>query len=66
MTNLHDIESAISKLNREQLAQFRSWYLEFDGDSWDQDIALDAASGKLDTLAREALQSHQRGETRPL
>jgi hypothetical protein len=60
------IETAISQLPPAELAQFRSWFAEFDSINWDRQIESDAASGKLDALASEALAEYHSGKAREL
>ena len=63
---LKEIEQKISQLPPEELAEFRKWFLRFDSDRWDEQIEKDAASGKLDSLAQEALREFRSGQTNPL
>ncbi len=63
---VEDIEKAIAKLPADQLARFRVWFEEFDAARFDQQIARDAASGKLNRLAEEALEDLQKGRARKL
>ena len=55
MENVKSIESAVESLPPSELAEFRRWFAEFDGASWDRQVEQDAASGRLDALAAEAL-----------
>jgi len=55
MSTVTEIEAAVKRLSREELARFRSWFHEFDADVWDRQFEEDARSGKLDSLAEEAL-----------
>jgi len=55
MGNVKSIENAVESLPPMELAEFRRWFAEFDGNAWDRQIEQDAASGKLDQLAAEAL-----------
>jgi hypothetical protein len=57
MSTVQEIERAIEKLSEEDLAEVRAWI-------WDRDIARDAAAGRLDDLAEEALREHRDGKTR--
>ncbi|MGH2506729.1 MAG: hypothetical protein ACRESX_06215 [Gammaproteobacteria bacterium] len=66
MSKVEQIEHQVSKLSPQELTHFRAWYLAFDADEWDSQMAQDAASGKLDKLAEKALQAHAAGKTRPL
>jgi succinate dehydrogenase flavin-adding protein (antitoxin of CptAB toxin-antitoxin module) len=53
------VENAIKQLSAEELIKFRQWYAEFDADLWDAQIEADAAAGKLDALAEEALADYR-------
>jgi hypothetical protein len=66
MGNLKSIEKAVEMLPPSDLAEFRRWFAEFDATAWDRQIDQDAASGKLDTLASEALADFQSGSARGL
>ena len=55
MSTVKEIESAVSKLSRDELHSFRSWFQEFDAEAWDKQFAADVHAGRLDTLADEAL-----------
>ena len=54
MTNIEQIESAISKLSREDMARLRAWFDELEEQRFDEALERDAKSGKLDKLAAEA------------
>jgi hypothetical protein len=55
VTTVKDIEKAVERLSPQKLAEFRAWYAKFDGACWDAQIKADAAAGRLDALADEAL-----------
>jgi hypothetical protein len=63
MGTVEKIEQAVSVLSKEDLAEFRAWFVAFDEATWDQKIERDAAAGKLDSLAERALQDHQAGRS---
>jgi hypothetical protein len=52
MSNLQEIETAISKLSTDELATFRAWFAEFDAEIWDRQFEEDVAAGRLDGLAK--------------
>ena len=54
MTKVEEIESAISLLPEEEYSQLRRRFLDRDWQKWDRQIEVDAESGKLDFLLREA------------
>jgi hypothetical protein len=66
MTTVDDIERAVAKLSPEDLAAFRAWFEAFEAERFDERIARDAAGGKLDRLAEEALAAHLAGRSRAL
>lgn len=66
MSSIDEIERAVRDLPAEDLREFRRWFLEFDAQLWDRQIEQDAAGGKLDRLADEALEELRQGRTRPL
>jgi hypothetical protein len=61
MSTILEIESAISKLSREELSAFRAWFADFDAEAWDRQFEDDAKSGRLDALAEEALRDLREG-----
>jgi hypothetical protein len=66
MTTIETIEKAIAQLPPEELAKFRRWFLEFDAAAWDAQIEADAAAGKLDAFAEEALAEYRAGKAREI
>ena len=66
MTSVEAIERAIEQLPPEELAKFRRWFLEFDAAVWDAQIEADAAAGKFDALAEEALAEYRAGKAREI
>ncbi len=66
MGNVKSIENAVESLTPLELAEFRRWFAEFDGNAWDRQIDHDASSGKLDHLAAEALADYSAGSARQL
>ena len=66
MTSVTDIEDAVAQLPRAELAVFREWFDAFEAERFDARIDEDAALGRLDRLADEALADLRRGDVRPL
>ena len=66
MGNVKSIEQAVEALPPSELAEFRRWFAEFDAAAWDSQIEHDAAAGKLDSLAAEALADFRAGSARAL
>lgn len=55
------IEKAVRKLSPAELADFRTWFAEFEAAAWDRQMETDIAEGRLDTLADEALDDFRKG-----
>jgi hypothetical protein len=66
MSTLQEIESAVSQLPPEDFRQFSQWFQQFEANAWDRQIAADADSGKLDALAKKALQDYREGRCKEL
>ena len=66
MTRVEQLEQQIVQLDPSEFAQLREWLLEQDWAEWDLQIERDAASGKLDRLAKQALADHAAGKSRLL
>lgn len=61
-----EIAQAIAQLPKDQLAEFRAWYAQFDAEVWDRQIEEDISAGKLDSLADAAIAEHRAGRTKKL
>ena len=55
MTQVHELEAAVTHLSDEDLAAFRQWFAEYDVTVWDRQFEADVAAGRLDKLGEEAL-----------
>lgn len=66
MTKLEKIERDIASLDPDELARLRKWFAQFEATNWDTQFEADVNSGKLDSLADQALAAHRSGRTRPL
>jgi hypothetical protein len=61
-----ELEQAILKLKRDELDAFARWFEEYLADEWDRQIEADAASGRLDSTARQATKDYDDGRCTPL
>ena len=66
MTTVKELKKAVSQLSPEKLSEFRSWYDKFDAKQWDEQFMKDVNSGKLDSLANEAIENYKRGNFKEL
>jgi hypothetical protein len=63
---IQTLEQAVATLSPDELAEFRRWFAEFDAAHWDAQIEADAAAGKFDAMAAQALAEYQAGKAREL
>jgi len=66
MSTVKEIEHAVSKLTPEEMAQFRSWYEEFDAAVWDKEFEEDVKSGNLNTISDKAIEDFKEGRFKEL
>lgn len=66
MSTIQEVEEAVRKLAPSELEAFRAWFAEFDAASWDEQFERDAAGGKLDAMADEAIRDHRQGRCNEL
>ena len=66
MSKIEKIEQEVQALSPDELARFRSWFLEYDWAAWDRQLERDVEAGRLDDLAARALRDHAAGKTTPL
>ena len=66
MREIEQREKTVANLSPKDLAQFRTWVLEFDERVWDQQIEADLKVGKLDALIAKARDEFEQGKARLL
>ena len=66
MNAVEQLTRNVQGLSPEDLQQFRAWFLEYDAQCWDQQIAADLKAGKLDNLIAEARADFKAGKARKL
>ena len=64
MTKLEKLEREVEKLSLAEMAAFRAWFRKYDSDEWDRQIEEDIQSGKLESLAEEAVSAYKAGRTK--
>lgn len=64
--SVEELEKAVARLPRDELARFRAWFETFDADKWDEQIEADIKAGKWDKFADEALAEHRAGLSKKL
>ncbi len=66
MDKVNDLERQVQGLSANELAAFRGWFAEFDGEVWDRQFESDAKAGNLNSLADRARQAHAAGKSSKL
>ena len=66
MTKLEKLEAEIKKLSPEEVRKLSDWLSELHAEQWDEQLAHDAQSGKLDSLIEEAKTDIAAGRVKPL
>jgi hypothetical protein len=64
--SVQEIETAITQLAPDELAQLAEWFAEYHWQVWDQQIERDVKAGKLDALVQRAKDRFVAGECKPL
>ena len=52
--SIHELETAVAQLDRDDLTEFARWFEEYQADLWDRQLEEDVAAGRLDGLGRRA------------
>ena len=66
MSEIENLEQKVRSLSSEELSEFRTWFIEYDQQAWDQQIEADLKSGKLDKIISEAQAEFKAGKAREL
>jgi uncharacterized membrane protein len=61
MSTVEEIESAVSQLAPSDYEKFRQWLSDYHNRKWDKEMEEDAKAGRLDALAKEALDDLKNG-----
>ncbi|MBC7357549.1 MAG: hypothetical protein H5U10_03325 [Desulfacinum sp.] len=66
MQTLQEIQSAVTRLSREELILFREWFQEFDAALWDRQLEEDVNAGKLARFGDRAIADFQAGKCKEI
>jgi hypothetical protein len=66
MSNVQELEMAVSQLPANELRQFSEWFEEFLADQWDKKVEADIMSGCLDAIGKRAEDEFLAGRASPL
>ena len=66
MSTVEEIKTAIQMLSLEERAEITAELCGWTDDDWDRQMKADGATGKFESINREADAAHDAGETLPL
>ena len=66
MSNVQELEMAVSQLSANELLQFSEWFEELVADQWDKKIEADILAGRLDAAGKRADDEFIAGRASPL
>ncbi len=66
MTSVQEIKLAIGSLPHQEYMKLLSWIQDKDWGDWDKQLEVDITSGKLDFLAKEALEEKNNHKLREI
>ena len=66
MSEVEKLEARIRNLPDRELAVLRDWFIEFEHQNWDRQIASDFKAGKFSKLIDAARAEFDRGEAREI
>lgn len=64
--SVEELETAITRLSKDELTAFSQWFEEFMADAWDRQIEADILGGKLDAAGQRAKADYEAGRCTPL
>lgn len=64
--SVQEIESAITKLSDQDIAELLAWLEEYHGQVWDEQIEQDAEAGRLDAILEQVDKEYEAGLSKPL
>lgn len=63
---IKEIETAITKLSVEDLAELAAWFADYHVEAWDRQIERDLDAGRLDALLADVDVEYEAGKAKPL
>jgi outer membrane murein-binding lipoprotein Lpp len=64
--SVQDLEAAVARLSKEELAQFSRWFEEYLADAWDRQIEADIRAGRFEAAGARARADYEAGRCTPL
>ena len=66
IVSIQELETAITRLSKEELATFSRWFEEYTADEWDRQIEADIRAGRFDAAGKRAKADYEAGRCTPL
>ena len=64
--SVEELETAVSRLSADELANFSRWFEEYVADQWDRQIDADIVAGRFDAAGKRAESDFEAGRCKPL
>ena len=64
--SVQDLEAAVARLSKEELARFSQWFDEYLADEWDREIEAHILAGRFDAAGKRAKADYDAGRCTPL
>jgi uncharacterized membrane protein YccC len=64
--SIQELEAAVTRLSKDELAAFWKWFEEYIADEWDRQIEADIRAGRFDAAGKRAKADYQTGRCTPL
>ena len=61
-----ELETAVTRLSKEELATFSQWFEEYIASEWDRRIEADIRAGRFDAAGERARADYDAGRCTPL
>jgi hypothetical protein len=59
--SVRELETAVTRLSKEELSAFSQWFEEYLADEWDRQIEADARAGRFDAAGARAKADYEAG-----
>ena len=64
--SVQELETAITRLSKDELTALSRWFQEYLADEWDREIEADARAGRFDQSGKQAKADYDAGRCTPL
>ncbi|MBA3312501.1 MAG: hypothetical protein M3552_16525 [Planctomycetota bacterium] len=64
--SIEELESAVTRLSKDELSRFSEWFEEYLAEKWDRQIETEIRAGRFDDAADRADDDFEAGRCTPL